>query len=212
MSLSYPTGSHKSFERRRRRRWNGALARRCAHEPVCMELRAVLGGGARGLRRPRTRRRRAGNKAARPQVPCGKGDRRRARQLSMSHPQPIRSLCATLLVSAAVLGRPGRRGRVARRRPRARQGALPGLLELSRGGRERRGAAASRRGGAGGRLARRLQLLSGAEGLGAHLGHPATLDRWLTNPQALMPGTKMFFRLPAAQQRADVIAYLQQLE
>jgi len=27
-----------------------------------------------------------------------------------------------------------------------------------------------------------------------------------------MPGTKMFFRLPAAQQRADVIAYLQQLE
>ena len=37
----------------------------------------------------------------------------------------------------------------------------------------------------------------------------ATLDRWLTNPSALVPGTKMFFQLSAAQDRADVIAYLQ---
>jgi cytochrome c len=36
----------------------------------------------------------------------------------------------------------------------------------------------------------------------------ATLDRWLTNPQATVPGTRMFFRLGAAQERADVIAYL----
>jgi len=36
----------------------------------------------------------------------------------------------------------------------------------------------------------------------------ATLDRWLTNPQALVPGAKMFFRLPSARDRADVIAYL----
>jgi len=35
-----------------------------------------------------------------------------------------------------------------------------------------------------------------------------TLDRWLTNPQALVPGAKMFFALPNAQDRADVIAYL----
>ena len=35
-----------------------------------------------------------------------------------------------------------------------------------------------------------------------------TLDRWLTNPQALVPGAKMFFMLPNAQDRADVIAYL----
>jgi len=35
-----------------------------------------------------------------------------------------------------------------------------------------------------------------------------TLDRWLTNPQALVPGTKMFFAMPKAQDRADVIAYL----
>jgi len=35
-----------------------------------------------------------------------------------------------------------------------------------------------------------------------------TLDRWLTNPQALVPGAKMFFALSSAQDRADVIAYL----
>ncbi len=40
----------------------------------------------------------------------------------------------------------------------------------------------------------------------------ATLDRWLTNPQALVPGTKMFFQLPDRQQRADLIAYLGQLK
>lgn len=38
-----------------------------------------------------------------------------------------------------------------------------------------------------------------------------TLDRWLTNPQALVPGAKMFFAMPHAQDRADVIAYLQEL-
>lgn len=36
----------------------------------------------------------------------------------------------------------------------------------------------------------------------------ANLDRWLTNPQALVPGAKMFFAMPNAQDRADVIAYL----
>ena len=34
------------------------------------------------------------------------------------------------------------------------------------------------------------------------------LDRWLTNPQALVPGAKMFFAMPNPQDRADVIAYL----
>ena len=34
------------------------------------------------------------------------------------------------------------------------------------------------------------------------------LDKWLTNPQALVPGAKMFFSLSNAQDRADVIAYL----
>ena len=38
----------------------------------------------------------------------------------------------------------------------------------------------------------------------------ATLDRWLTNPQALVPGTKMYFSLADPQKRADIIAYLQQ--
>jgi cytochrome c len=38
-----------------------------------------------------------------------------------------------------------------------------------------------------------------------------TLDRWLANPQALVPGAKMFFAMPGAQDRADVIAYLAEL-
>ena len=38
----------------------------------------------------------------------------------------------------------------------------------------------------------------------------AMLDRWLTNPSALVPGTKMFFKLDDPQARADVIAYLKE--
>ena len=38
----------------------------------------------------------------------------------------------------------------------------------------------------------------------------ANLDRWLTNPQALVPGAKMFFAMPNSKDRADVIAYLAQ--
>jgi len=37
-----------------------------------------------------------------------------------------------------------------------------------------------------------------------------TLNRWLTNPQALVPGAKMFFHLANPQDRADVIAYLKE--
>lgn len=37
---------------------------------------------------------------------------------------------------------------------------------------------------------------------------PANLDRWLSGPQALVPGAKMFFSLSDAQKRADIIAYL----
>jgi cytochrome c len=37
----------------------------------------------------------------------------------------------------------------------------------------------------------------------------ATLDRWLTNPSALVPGTKMFFQISDAQSRADIVAYLE---
>jgi len=39
-----------------------------------------------------------------------------------------------------------------------------------------------------------------------------TLDRWLTNPSALVPGTKMFFLVPDPQTRADIIAYLTELK
>jgi cytochrome c len=37
-----------------------------------------------------------------------------------------------------------------------------------------------------------------------------TLDKWLTDPQVVAPGTKMFFHLDNAQDRADVIAYLKE--
>jgi cytochrome c len=38
------------------------------------------------------------------------------------------------------------------------------------------------------------------------------LDKWLTNPQALVPGARMGFRLNDPQERADVIAYLKTLK
>jgi len=41
---------------------------------------------------------------------------------------------------------------------------------------------------------------------------PTTLERWLTNPSALVPGTKMFFKIDDAQSRADIIAYLEELK
>jgi len=37
-----------------------------------------------------------------------------------------------------------------------------------------------------------------------------TLDKWLTNPQAVAPGSKMVFHLESPQDRADVIAYLKE--
>ena len=38
----------------------------------------------------------------------------------------------------------------------------------------------------------------------------ATLDRWLIDPQAVVPGTKMTFSLDDARDRADVIAFLKE--
>lgn len=42
--------------------------------------------------------------------------------------------------------------------------------------------------------------------------NPTTLDRWLSNPSALVPGTKMYFQIADAQTRADIIAYLEELK
>ena len=36
----------------------------------------------------------------------------------------------------------------------------------------------------------------------------AALDKWLTNPQALIPGQRMGFRLGDAGERSDIIAFL----
>lgn len=37
-----------------------------------------------------------------------------------------------------------------------------------------------------------------------------TLDRWLTDPQSLIPGQRMNFRVALPDDRADIIAYLKQ--
>jgi cytochrome c len=39
-----------------------------------------------------------------------------------------------------------------------------------------------------------------------------TLDQWLTNPQAFVPGQKMNFKVAKAEDRADLIAYLKTLK
>jgi cytochrome c len=39
----------------------------------------------------------------------------------------------------------------------------------------------------------------------------AALDRWLTDPDKLVPDTDMAFRVEKADERADIIRYLQQL-
>ncbi|WP_074120502.1 cytochrome c family protein [Bradyrhizobium sp. AS23.2] len=36
------------------------------------------------------------------------------------------------------------------------------------------------------------------------------LDKWLAGPQAMVPETKMFFDVPDAQDRADIIAFLKE--
>ena len=37
-----------------------------------------------------------------------------------------------------------------------------------------------------------------------------TLDHWLANPQAFVPGVRMFYHLDKAQDRADVIEFLKE--
>jgi cytochrome c len=39
-----------------------------------------------------------------------------------------------------------------------------------------------------------------------------TLDRWLTNPQAFLPGQRMNFKVADPTDRADLIAYLKMLK
>jgi cytochrome c len=36
----------------------------------------------------------------------------------------------------------------------------------------------------------------------------ATLERWLTSPSSVVPGNDMDFRVPKAEERADIIRYL----
>lgn len=39
----------------------------------------------------------------------------------------------------------------------------------------------------------------------------ATLDTWLANPEALVPGQRMGYSVPDAADRADIIAYLRRV-
>lgn len=39
----------------------------------------------------------------------------------------------------------------------------------------------------------------------------ALLERWLANPQALVPGQRMGYQLDNARERADIVAYLSTL-
>lgn len=39
----------------------------------------------------------------------------------------------------------------------------------------------------------------------------ASLDRWLTDPEAMAPGTDMAFRVPHAEERKALIDYLKTL-
>ena len=39
-----------------------------------------------------------------------------------------------------------------------------------------------------------------------------TLDKWLTSPQAFVPGQKMNFKVTKPEDRADIIAYLKSLK
>jgi cytochrome c len=40
--------------------------------------------------------------------------------------------------------------------------------------------------------------------------NPETLDQWLTDPDAMVPGNDMSFATPKVADRRDLIAYLQQ--
>ena len=44
-----------------------------------------------------------------------------------------------------------------------------------------------------------------------HTWDAAGIQRWLTNPEALIPGQVMNFRLESPQEREDVVAYLSTL-
>ena len=69
---------------------------------------------------------------------------------------------------------------------------------------------------AGGPIAEDRGGYAFSDALAGHKGQkwdPETLNQWLNNPQQFAPGTKMTFAgFPKAEDRADVIAYLQSLK
>lgn len=52
---------------------------------------------------------------------------------------------------------------------------------------------------------------SAALAAASHLWTPDKLQAWLTDPEALVPGQAMGYRLSSATDRRDVVAYLQTL-
>jgi cytochrome c len=64
-----------------------------------------------------------------------------------------------------------------------------------------------------GRLAGKVNRFAYSPALGASslVWNEASLDRWLADPEKLVPGQRMGVSVPEAQARADLIAYLKQL-
>jgi cytochrome c len=63
-----------------------------------------------------------------------------------------------------------------------------------------------------GRLAAKVKGFSYSKALTASglVWNESTLDRWLTDPEKLVPGQTMGMSVPEAQARADLIAFLKQ--
>jgi len=68
-------------------------------------------------------------------------------------------------------------------------------------------------GGVFGKAAGRNQQYPYSDALkNAHISwDEATLDRWMADPEAVVPGSDMSFRLDSADERADIMAYLKQV-
>jgi len=123
----------------------------------------------------------------------------------------LASLCLLLLSAHAGAGAPSRASGVAKPLPGdARRGAVLyqakcgacHSLDANRVGPAHRGV-----------FGRRVGMVPGfnyspALKKSGLVWNPANLDRWLSNPVAMVPGTRMGIRVPSAQERADIIVYL----
>ena len=62
----------------------------------------------------------------------------------------------------------------------------------------------------GARIVTGFRFMSFKNGGGALVWDARTLDRWLTDPEQLVPGQRMGYSVSEAADRADLIAYLRE--